>query len=94
MNGLIRIYTSVRRPNCVTVYFNQCALDIIGVKEIVVKERDGELFISRPTMETKKTLRFSTTRIISFSVKDAKALVGNYYIERDDNADEYLLNPV
>ena len=92
MRGSIKIYKHIRRPTCVTAYFNQCALDIIGFKEIVVKEKGGELFISRPTMESKKTWNLMKQKTISFAVKDADALIGEYYIEQDDNADEFLLN--
>ena len=43
-------------------------------------------------MESKKTWNFMKQKTISFAVKDADALIGEYYIEQDDNADEFLLN--
>jgi hypothetical protein len=92
MRGLIKIYKHPTMANSVTAYFNQCALDIIGEKEIVLIENMGQLTIRRPSLDSKRTLSLRKGKVISFGSPDAEALVGEYYIEQDDNADEFLLN--
>ena len=89
--GLIKIYKH-NMPNSVVVYFDQIALDILSVKEIVFIEKEGQLIVRRPHLETRNAKTIGSRKTISFTSTDRDAILGEYYIEGDGTEDEFLLN--
>lgn len=82
-----------RRPLCATILFNKCALDTIGMREILITEKDDEIIISRPKMESKKVFIISkTNNRATFSSKiGVDKIIGEYIIDTDIevNIDEF-----
>jgi len=93
MKGYISIYKpNDRRPNCVTMYVSADAILVLSTKEIVITEKYGEVIISRPTLDTKKTFKIGGNgHMVVFAPKDVDSILGKYYIEGDETTDEFLL---
>ena len=91
MRGLIKIYKH-NMQNSVVVYFDQAALDILSVKEIVFIEKQGQLIVKRPHLETRNAKKIGDRKTISFTPNDRDSILGEYYIESDGTEDEFLLN--
>lgn len=93
MKGSISIYKSGdRRPNCVAIYISVDAIQILSTKEIVITERHGEIVISRPTLDTKKTFKIcGNGHQTCFAPQDVNSILGKYYIEGDETTDEFIL---
>ena len=78
------------RANCVNIRFSDEAINIIGTKEIVFKEKKGTIIIKKPSFDTNKF--YLLRRHMQIAVQNTYALVGNYTIEQDD--EQFILTKI
>ena len=87
--GVIRIRKN-GNPTRLIADFSPKAIEIFGTREIILIEREGCLFIRKPTLDSKKVSIISKNNHFGFTSENYENLIGEYLIPNQD-LDEYQL---